>query len=271
MSNVTAFIGGGNMAGSLIGGLLQAGVDASAIRVAEPLAARATELRQRFGVTVASDAGEIVDGADLVVLAVKPQQALSAMQGLRLADATVVLSIVAGLRLPRLQQSLGTALYYVRSMPNTPALYGCGISGLYAPPQTPEAARQRAEQVLRAGGTTCWVDSEAALDAVTAISGSGPAYVFLLAEMMADAGVALGLPRDTAQQLANHTVGGAARMIEHAPFSPEQLRAQVTSKGGTTAAAIEHLENSRFRSIFLEALRAAADRSRELGDQLATS
>jgi pyrroline-5-carboxylate reductase len=153
-------------------------------------------------------------------------------------------------------------------MPNTPALYGCGISGLYAMPDTPAAARERAEYVLRAAGETVWLEREADLDAVTAVSGSGPAYFFLLVEAMRDAGTALGLTPQTAARLAARTCVGAARMIEGGTTDVAELRQQVTSKGGTTEAALQHLETAGLRGIFREALSAAAQRSKELGDQL---
>ena len=268
MSDVIAFIGGGNMATSLIGGLVTAGYSAGKLRVAEPDASRAQALRDRLGVSVAPSAREIVAGAGTLVLAVKPQQMSEALRGLKPdADACVV-SIAAGIRLDFLREALGAGLHYVRSMPNTPALYGAGITGLYAPPGTPDDARVRAEIVLRAAGETVWLKEESELDAVTAVSGSGPAYFFLLVEAMREAGVALGLAPETAAKLAASTCIGAARMIEAGTTDVADLRAQVTSKGGTTQAALEHLESAGLRPIFREALAAAAQRSKELGDLL---
>lgn len=268
MSEVIAFIGGGNMAASLLGGLLSAGHAATNIRVAEPEAARADALRARFGVQVAASAAEVIGGAQTVVLAVKPQQMGAALAALRPdADACIV-SIAAGIRLAFLRKALGDALHYVRSMPNTPALYGCGISGLYAEPGTPETARGRAEVVLRAAGEICWLAQESELDAVTAVSGSGPAYFFLLVEAMREAGVALGLAPDTAAQLAARTCVGAARMIEAGSTDVAELRTQVTSKGGTTEAALKHLEAGGLRALFRDALTAASNRSRQMGDEL---
>lgn len=268
MSDVIAFIGGGNMATSLIGGLLSAGYAPENLRVAEPDAARAQALRERLGVSVAASAREIVAGAGTLVLAVKPQQMGEALSGLKPdADACVV-SIAAGIRLDFLRHALGPGLHYVRSMPNTPALYGAGITGLYAPPGTPDDARVRAEIVLRAAGETVWLNDESQLDAVTAVSGSGPAYFFLLVEAIREAGVALGLAPETAAQLAARTCIGAAKMIEAGTADVAELRAQVTSKGGTTQAALEHLESAGLRPIFRDALAAAARRSKELGDVL---
>lgn len=271
MSDVIAFIGGGNMATSLIGGLIAAGHAPASLYVAEPDASRAQTLRDSLGVRVAASASEIVGGAGTLVLAVKPQQMGEALRGLSPDAGACVVSIAAGIRLEFLRDALGPALHYVRSMPNTPALYGCGISGLYAEPGTPESARQRAEIVLRAAGQTVWLNHEAELDAVTAVSGSGPAYFFLLVEAMREAGVALGLAPQTAAQLAARTCIGAARMIEAGTTDVADLRAQVTSKGGTTQAALEHLESAGLRPIFREALAAAARRSKELGDQLGSA
>lgn len=264
-----AFIGAGNMATSLIGGLIAAGHAPSALRVAEPDAARADALRARFGVTVEPEARAIVGGAGTVVLAVKPQQMGEALRGLALDAGACVVSIAAGIRLDFLRAALGPELHYVRSMPNTPALYGCGISGLYCAPQTPALARARAEAVLGAAGETVWLEREADLDAVTAVSGSGPAYFFLLIEAMRDAGTALGLSPETAARLAARTCVGAARMVERSTTDVAELRQQVTSKGGTTEAALRHFEAAGLRSIVRDALGAAARRSEELGDQLA--
>lgn len=269
MSDVIAFIGGGNMAASLIGGLITAGHAATRIRVAEPDSARAQALRDRFGVEVHPAAANVVSGTDTLVLAVKPQQMGVALRGLKVSAGACVVSIAAGIRLAFLRDALGTTLHYVRSMPNTPALYGCGISGLYAEPGTPASARSRAETVLRAAGQTVWLAREEELDAVTAVSGSGPAYFFLLVEAMRDAGVALGLAPETAAQLAAQTCVGAARMIEAGTTDVADLRAQVTSKGGTTEAALQHLETAGLRPMIQHALARAAQRSAELGDELA--
>lgn len=268
MPETIAFVGGGNMATSLVGGLIAAGHAPSGLRVAEPDAARAGALRSRFGVTVEADARAIVGGAGTVVLAVKPQQMGDALQGLTPDAGACVVSIAAGIRLDFLRTALGPSLHYVRSMPNTPALYGCGISGLYAMPDTPATARERAEYVLRAAGETVWLEREADLDAVTAVSGSGPAYFFLLVEAMRDAGTTLGLTPQTAARLAARTCVGAARMIEAGTTDVAELRQQVTSQGGTTEAALKHMEAAGLRGIVREALAAAARRSEELGDEL---
>lgn len=263
----TLFVGGGNMASAMIGGLLRAGWPARQIRVAEPDDARREALAARHGVTVAPAAASLLGGARVLVIAVKPQQLRRALAGL-LADAgTTVVSIAAGVRIASLRAALGDACDYVRCMPNTPALFGAGISGLYAPSGTPEAARQRAERVLSAAGQTCWVADEAALDAVTAVSGSGPAYFFQVVEWMQAAGEALGLPAATAALLAQQTLIGAARMVQDTGLPPAELRRQVTSPNGTTEAALRRLQSDGGAQIFAAALQAAADRSRALGDE----
>ena len=271
MPQTIAFVGGGNMATSLIGGLIAAGHAPALLRVAEPDAERAAALRSRFGLDVQPEARAVVVGSDTVVLAVKPQVMGEALRGLKLDAGACVVSIAAGIRLDFLREALGSDLHYVRSMPNTPALHGCGISGLYASPQTPADARERAETVLRAAGETVWLEREADLDAVTAVSGSGPAYFFLLVEAMREAGVALGLAPETAARLAARTCVGAARMIDGGTTDVAELRRQVTSKGGTTQAALEHFEAAGMRGIVRDALTAAARRSEELGDQLANA
>jgi pyrroline-5-carboxylate reductase len=268
MSDLIAFVGGGQMAGSLVGGLLAAGHPASRLVVAEPDGARAEAVRREFKVEVRAGAREL-PVADALVLAVKPQAMREALAGLALPFTTTVISIAAGIRIDSLRGWLGgSAAPVVRSMPNTPALLRFGVAGLYAPPGTPELSRRRAERVLGAVGQTCWVDDEGLLDAVTALSGSGPAYYFLLTEALRDAGRELGLDAPTAKLLAERTLVGAGRMAESAGRDVAELRANVTSRGGTTEAAVGHLENHGFRALLLAALRAARDRSRELGAAL---
>lgn len=269
-NDVLAFIGGGNMAGSLIGGWLAAGHAPATVRVLELSGTRAAELRQRYEVDAGSDPG-LLAGADTVVLAVKPQQVADALARLRPDSGSLLVSIAAGVRVATLQQLLGPEVAVVRSMPNTPALLGCGIAGLYAGPEVSQAARAAAEAVLAAAGDTCWVEEESQLDAVTAVSGSGPAYLFLLAELMTEAGVALGLAPAVAARLAERTVIGSARMLEHSGLPPATLREQVTSKGGTTAAALQTLQDGGIDTLFKAALARAAQRSSELGDVLAAS
>lgn len=272
MSSSIAFIGGGNMAASLIGGLIKAGHAPAQLSVAEPLAERREWLLREFGVRVEASAAAVTGSADAVVLAVKPQQMREALAGLPLRSGTTVVSIAAGVQLTSLAAWLGTGVHLVRTMPNTPALLGAGIAGLYAAASVPSAARQLAEYILKAAGTCVWLDAEDQLDAVTAVSGSGPAYFFLVTELMREAGVALGLAPEIAAELALQTFVGAARMADNGRaqhVDVAQLRVNVTSKGGTTEAALLHLEKSGLRAIFADALRAAAQRSHELGEQLA--
>lgn len=255
------------MAGSLIGGLLAAGHARERIRVAEPDLARAQWLREHFGVEVGA-AADIVRGAAALVLAVKPQQMRTALQGLRPDAGCVVVSIAAGVRLATLRAALGDSVHLVRTMPNTPALVRQGITGLYAPAGTPAAACELAQYILDAAGETVWLQSEAQMDAVTALSGSGPAYFFLLTEALREAGERLGLEKDTAARLARQTFIGSAAIAAPSEHDVTQLRAQVTSKGGTTEAAVQSLEASGLRAIFQQALAAAAKRGAELGDAL---
>ncbi len=268
MQQQIAFIGGGNMAASLIGGLLKAGHPAARIRVAEPNAPRADWLRREFALEVKAQAAEVVGGCQAVVLAVKPQVVAEALRGMQPDAGTTLISIAAGVRLATLRRTLGGTLHYVRTMPNTPALYGSGITALFAPDGTPPAARELAQRILATAGETVWLLREEDLDAVTALSGSGPAYFFLLTELLAEAGAALGLDQETAAKLARQTAVGAGRMLEQSHADAAALRAQVTSRGGTTEAAVIQLEAAGLRAIFREALAKAAGRARELGDAL---
>lgn len=261
------------MAAAMISGLLAKGWPAGKLRVVEPVSERADWLRAEFGVQVSAERASIgLAAVDALVLAVKPQQMREALAGVALKPQALVLSIAAGVRLETLQQLLGPTAHYVRSMPNTPALLGAGISGLYAPEQTAAPAKALAEQLLQAAGSTVWVEEEVQLDAVTAVSGSGPAYFFLLVEAMTAAGTALGLKPEVAAALAAHTALGAGRMAVEAGLekniSAASLRANVTSKGGTTAAALAHMESADFSGIVQQALAKAAARAAELGDAL---
>ena len=268
MHELIAFVGGGNMAASLIGGLLASGHPAARLRVAVRTADSAARLRGRFGVEVLTDSAQAIRGADIVVLAVKPQQMAEALRGLRVEPGATVISVAAGVRVATLAQWLGTTAV-VRAMPNTPALFRCGISGLYADPTLPAISRQRAERVLGCVGETCWVPREEQIDAVTALSGCGPAYYFLLTEVLRDAGAALGLDPAVAAQLAHSTFIGAAQMARDAGEDVAVLRAQVTSKGGSTEAALAHLEAAGLGRIFQEALAAADRRAGLRGEELA--
>jgi pyrroline-5-carboxylate reductase len=268
MHELIAFVGGGNMAASLIGGLLAAGHPAARLRVSVRTADSAERLRRRFGIDALTDNAACIRGAGIVVLAVKPQLMAEALRGLRAEPAATVISVAAGVRIATLARWLGTAAI-VRTMPNTPALFGCGISGMYADPALPAAARHHAEYVLGCAGETCWVEREELIDAVTALSGCGPAYYFHLTEVLREAGTALGLDPAVAARLALRTFTGAARMAGETGEDVATLRAQVTSKGGSTEAALAHLEQAGLNRIFREALAAADQRARLRGEELA--
>lgn len=270
MTNPTtniAFIGGGNMARSLIGGLLAQGRDPASIRVAEPFAATRDALRSDFGVTVFDDGAHAVEGAATWVLATKPQVLRAACESLATqaqGAKPLVVSIAAGITAAQVERWLGGGVAVVRTMPNTPALLGAGVTGLYASASVDAAGRAFAESLLSAAGKTVWIDDEAQMDAVTAVSGSGPAYVFLLAEAMTDAGIREGLPADAARTLALHTLLGAARMLTESDVDAAELRRRVTSPNGTTQAAIEAFEAGGFRQLVTTAIHAARVRGAEL-------
>lgn len=268
------FVGGGNMANAIIGGLLRNNSCApSDIRVVEP----AEEARQRIaalGVTTFASAEKAaIDGANAVVLAVKPQQMKEVASGLGplLCAGQVVLSIAAGIRLDALSRWLGQpdgGCATVRAMPNTPALAGAGMTGLYAQAALNEEQKRTVEDITRATGALVWVSSESDLDAVTAVSGSGPAYFFYFIEALERAGVELGLPLETARTLALETAYGAAKLARESDEDPATLRARVTSKNGTTERALLSMESNSVGQHIIEAARAAAVRSKELGDEL---
>lgn len=266
------FVGGGNMASALIGGLLGRGASASDVRVVEPDEGQRARLTGRYpGTSVLPGADGALDGVDVVVLAVKPQHLRDAVRPLvpQLVGARpVILSIAAGVRLADLSRWLGGYDRLVRAMPNTPALVGRGIAGAYAMTAVEPAARARAAAVLEAGGEMLWVDDEARLDAVTALSGSGPAYVFYLLEALEAAGVALDFTAPDARRLAYATVAGAIALAQVSEADPATLRAQVTSKGGTTEAALATLQEREVKEAFVAAVRDAARRAHELGDLL---
>ena len=262
----TAFIGGGNMARSLIGALIRSGADPHSIAVAEPDETARTSLTQEFGVATHMRSADAVAGAQTIILAVKPQVMHSVCVELAAAlgdAAPLIISIAAGIRLDQMQAWLG-ALPIVRCMPNTPALIGAGATGLFANTQASAEQRQRAETILGAAGRTAWIEREELMDTVTALSGSGPAYFFLLVEALEDAAVAQGLPRETARMLASQTCLGAGRMLVEGGEAPGKLRERVTSPGGTTAAALNAFEVGHFRELVAKAVDAAAQRGKEL-------
>ncbi|MCF7222498.1 pyrroline-5-carboxylate reductase [Marilutibacter chinensis] len=265
-SQAIAFIGGGNMARSLIAGLVSRGTPPGSIRVAEPVEALRTALHADYGVATFADASEATAGAPVWVFAVKPQVMRTVCKTVADAAAAdpLIVSIAAGITSTQLDRWLGDGRAVVRTMPNTPALLGAGITGLFANPRVDADQRTLAERILATAGETVWIADEALMDAVTAVSGSGPAYAFLLAEAMQAAGEAQGLPADTARTLAAQTLLGAARMLVESGESAEVLRKRVTSPGGTTQAAIETFEAGGFRALVADAIEAATRRGREL-------
>ncbi|TAN06174.1 MAG: pyrroline-5-carboxylate reductase [Rhodanobacteraceae bacterium] len=270
-SRTIAFVGGGNMARSLIGAQRARGVSAASIRVAEPRADAREALAREFGVPVFVDNPEAVAGAECVVLAVKPQMMRKVCEGLAgpLRKAhPLVISIAAGIRIAQLENLLGAGHAIVRCMPNTPALVGAGAAGLCANHKVSTEQRALAESILDAAGIVRWIDDEAQMDTVTALSGSGPAYFFLLVEAMEDAAVQLGLPRDTARALAAQTCLGAGHMLADGDETAAELRRRVTSPHGTTAAALDAFEQGGFRKLVERALAAAQRRGAEMSAEL---
>lgn len=262
----TLFIGGGNMASAILGGLVAEGRDPAAFTVVEPHEETRERLAARFGVAVRESAAGAGAHA-VVVLAVKPQQMREAVRPLRPLDpATLVVSIAAGVRIADLRRWLGGHGRIVRTMPNTPALVRAGITGLHAAPDVEADGRALAERLLSAVGETVWLPDEGDLDAVTAVSGSGPAYVFYFIEALERAGRELGLAPETARRLALATFRGSARLAAERGEDPAVLRAQVTSKGGTTERALAAMQADRLGERFGEAVKAARERSRELGE-----
>jgi pyrroline-5-carboxylate reductase len=265
-ADVIAFVGGGNMARALIGGLRQAGHPAAALLVVEPGAEQRQALAADFGVKAQAAADARLAQARTVVWAVKPQRFTEAAAPCAAHVAGALqLSVMAGVRSQAIVQATGSARV-VRAMPNTPALIGRGIAGLYARPEVGADERAAVQTLLAPTGRTLWVEEEAQLDAVTALSGSGPAYVFYLLEAMMRAGAELGLNREQSRALALATFDGATALAEQSPLSAAELRAQVTSPGGTTHAAISTLDKLGVHNAFVQALQAAATRARELGD-----
>jgi pyrroline-5-carboxylate reductase len=262
-----AFIGGGNMARSLVGALVGAGVPASTIAVAEPNADLRDALATDFGIAVHATNADAAQTADCVVLAVKPQVLEAVCTELApIVEKTrpLVVSIAAGMRIAKLERWLGAGLAIVRAMPNTPALIGAGATGLHANARVDASQRSRVQALFDAAGASVWIDDEALMDTVTALSGSGPAYFFLLAEAFEDAAVAQGLPRDAARTLVTHTCLGAGRMLVEGGEPPATLRERVTSPGGTTAAALEAFAAGGLRGLAARALAAATRRGVEL-------
>ena len=267
MSTRIAFIGGGNMAGAIIGGLVRKGVAPSQVEVVEPFAETRARLQQQFGVVVHEQAGPALAKADLVVWAVKPQtfKDAAAQAGAHVGQA-LHLSVAAGIRSDSMAAWLGTERI-VRAMPNTPALVGKGMTALFARPGVQAAEKQQVEQVIATTGEHLWVQQEQHLDAVTALSGSGPAYVFYFLEAMTQAGAEMGLDAEQARRLAVGTFAGASELARASSEPLQVLRERVTSRGGTTHAALTSLEGDGVKASFVKALHAACKRAQELGDE----
>ncbi|TFZ06915.1 pyrroline-5-carboxylate reductase [Ramlibacter henchirensis] len=260
-----AFVGGGNMATAILGGLLKKGLPAARVQVVEPWAEARERLSRDFGVAASEQAGPALAQANLVVWAVKPQTFRDAAAAVAPhARGALHLSVAAGITSDSMARWLGTERI-VRSMPNTPALVGRGMTALFARAAVSAPDRALVEQVLAPTGATLWVDAEAQLDAVTALSGSGPAYVFYFIEAMTRAGQEMGLPAGTAQQLAIGTFCGASELARASSEPPSVLRERVTSKGGTTHAALTSMEQSGVADRFVQAMHAACKRASELG------
>jgi pyrroline-5-carboxylate reductase len=264
-----AFIGGGNMSRSLIAGLIADGHVPTALSVGEPVPETRARLHEQFPINVSANNADAMRGAEVVVLAVKPQVAPAVCRELAQTlprPAPLVVSVMAGITETSLAAWLGADVPLVRSMPNTPMLVQSGAIGLHADEAVNEAQRNLAEEILRAGGLTRWVDQESELDTVTALSGSGPAYFFLLMEALESAAVAQGLNAEGARLLSIQTALGAARMAMESDESPAQLRERVTSPGGTTEAALGVLQSGGFEALVAGAVDAARSRSKELSE-----
>lgn len=261
------FVGGGNMAGALMGGLLRSGWASGAVSVIEPNEARRAALQAEFGVRTLASADASLSGVDCVVWAVKPQLfAVAAAPCAAHIGGALQLSVMAGIRSGAIVRATGSERV-VRAMPNTPALIGQGVSGLYARAAVSASEQAEIDRLLAPTGQTVWVEQESQLDAVTALSGSGPAYVFYVLEALIDSGMALGLSAAQSRQLALATLAGATALASQAEDPPEVLRQRVTSQGGTTHAAITSLDVDGVKAAFARALQAACRRATELGDE----
>lgn len=266
-ANNIAFIGGGNMASAIIGGLLKQGLPASQIQIVEPWAEQRSKLAADFGINAQAEPNTNLGSAGLVVWAVKPQTfQQAAQQAGTYTRQALHLSVAAGIRSDSMASWLDTQRI-ARAMPNTPALVGQGMTALFARPAVSTSDRLAIERVVQPTGELLWLDLETQLDAVTALSGSGPAYVFYFLEAMVQAGVGMGLSREQAHQLAVQTFVGASALAKASSEPPEILRERVTSKGGTTYAALTALEQAGVKQHFVQAMQAAQKRASELGDE----
>lgn len=262
------FIGGGNMATAIIAGLIQAGWPKQNIRVSDPAEGTRLRLADQYGIQTFEDNSQAAQAADFVVLAVKPQILRKVAEPLAnsINASTIVVSIAAGITTQQMSRWLGGHEKCIRVMPNTPALLGVGASGLFATQSITAADKVTAESIFAAVGEVSWVEDESQMNSVTALSGSGPAYVFAFAEALTQAGVALGLPQQAAHELTIQTILGAARMMNEAGETPAVLRERVTSPGGTTAAALASFSEQNLNQMVLTALTAAKDRGSELSE-----
>jgi len=266
---LVTFIGGGNMATALISGLVNPPRAHIQLRVSDPNESARRHLEDTFGAATYTETVPAVADADVILLAIKPQSMQTVLDELRgrTRAGQLVLSIAAGITIRRIRESLGDEVAVVRSMPNTPALIGHGITGVVASDNCSREQRMQAQEILAAAGEVVWLEDEALMDAVTAISGTGPAYYFLLAEALADAARAMGLPAETADRLASVTCFGAGAMLASSPGEAAELRRRVTSPGGTTQAAMKVMDDGRFRELLQRAAEAARKRSRELSEE----
>ncbi|ASK20731.1 MULTISPECIES: pyrroline-5-carboxylate reductase [unclassified Halomonas] len=274
MASKITFIGAGNMASAIIGGLIDSGVSPSDITATAPNESELAPLAARLGINTNTDNNAAVEDADVVVLAVKPQIMRSVCEAMRdnvQQQSPLIISIAAGLDAATIDQWLGGNNALVRCMPNTPALVGIGASGLYANSAVSEEQRTLATQLMEAVGIVEWVEEEGLLDAVTAVSGSAPAYFFLMFEAMEEAAVKLGLPAATARRLAIQTALGAATMAQRSDKDPATLKQNVMSPGGTTERAIQHMEDAQLRATIADAMQACAQRAEAMSKELSAN
>lgn len=263
-----AFVGGGNMATALIGGLLPEVTAPEYVHVVDPYQESLDKLAKQFGVSTALQIDTSIEKADIIILSVKPQQLRQVAEALvPYVSAQLILSIAAGIRSVDIARWLNGYHKIVRSMPNTPALIGKGVTGLYATSSVSPEQREAADHIMQAVGSTVWLDDESLIDAVTAVSGSGPAYVFYFIEAMQQAALELGLPAEQAMQLAMATFEGATQLALKSTDPVAVLREKVTSKGGTTYAALSSMEAHGVKTAIMQAVKAAAARGKELGDE----
>jgi len=269
-SSTIGFIGAGNMAYALISGLINNDFPAENIAVSDLSSELLSQRKTEFNLKVFTDNTDLVNNCDIIVLAVKPQVLFDVCDQIKndISDKHLIISIAAGIRSHDINRWLGKGRAIVRTMPNTPALLGKGIAGMFANEEVSDEQKTNSEDIINAVGSSIWVESEDMVDAVTAVSGSGPAYFFLMIESMTKAGMALGLDEESANKLSIETALGAAMMAKNSSDNVHELRAKVTSPNGTTQAAIESFQDQDFEVVVSHALRAAYDRASELAQEL---